>query len=102
MKKLMKFLIKKKDLFNGRMIILKSYGFDEKICKELLYKHNGNLFRVLNDYHLQKELNVNQNSIKKEDEINQNSIKKEDEININQNSIKKDDIIVIEEEIIDN
>jgi len=41
-----------KELFQGRLIILKSYGFDEKVSKELLIKHNGNLFRVLNEYYV--------------------------------------------------
>jgi len=42
--------IKDEDKFPGRMIILKSYGFDEKISRELLIKHNGNLFKVLSEY----------------------------------------------------
>jgi len=53
-----------KELFQGRLIILKSYGFDEKVSKELLIKHNGNLFRVLNEYYVlfkPKDFNITKN-----------------------------------------
>jgi len=33
------------------MMILKSYGFEENLSKELLIKHNGHLFKVLSEYY---------------------------------------------------
>jgi len=50
---------KKEAFYKGRIMILKSYGFDEKIAKELCLKHNGNLFHVLNEYQtLMKQSNI--------------------------------------------
>jgi len=43
--------VNKDKCFPGRLMILKSYGFEEKLSKELLIKHNGNLFKVLSEYH---------------------------------------------------
>jgi len=49
--------------FRNKIIILKSYGMEKRLCLDLLEKHNGNLQKLLNDYNLIKEGNIK--SIKK-------------------------------------
>jgi len=46
---------KKEKVFPGRMMILKSYGFEEDLSRSLLIKYNGNLFKVLSEYHAIKK-----------------------------------------------
>jgi len=41
--------------FKNKIIILKSYGMEKRVCLDLLEKHNGNLQKLLNDYNLLKE-----------------------------------------------
>jgi len=43
--------IKKEKEFQKKIIILTSNGLNEKVAKDLLIKHNGDLLKVLNDYH---------------------------------------------------
>jgi len=41
--------------FKNKIMTLKSCGMEKRVCLDLLEKHNGNLQKVLNEYHLMKE-----------------------------------------------
>jgi len=67
--------------FPGRVMILKSYGFDEEISRKLLIKHKGNMFKVLSEYQ----------TINEKESIKGNFIPSK------KKSIKKDNSKIVEE-----
>jgi len=44
--------------FKNKIMTLKSCGMEKRVCLDLLEKHNGNLQKVLNEYHLMKEKKI--------------------------------------------